>query len=237
MARAAAAALAILAAVALPAWGTAPAPAEPGVHVHISGGAYVPQVASLLAGEYVAWHNHDSTAHRSVADDLSFETPTLGQGETALTLMPLARTVPYFCEFHNAMTGTLLVSAPGERPDLVVGGMTGVDVVPGALVHVNVTVRNLGLAEAPPTNASVRYRYHGNDYPIGQAEVPLLGPGSAATVTVPWLVAGKVGEFLVEGLADAGDHLAEADEGNNLGASFVTVLVPGFPGLDLLRPL
>lgn len=209
----------------------------PGIHVHIDGFAYVPGTASLLAGEWVTFHNHDTTAHRATADDLSFETPTLSQGESWPVHFPAAATVPYYCEFHTAMTGLLLVSEAGARPDLAVPALQPVDVVPGVVLHLNFTVRNLGRAETGPSTLEASYRYHGNDYPIGTAATPGLGPGASVVVTVPWLAAGKVGEFLVSGEADAFGEVEEAREDNNVGQDRVAILLEGFPGLDLLRPL
>lgn len=233
--RAALAGALLLAAAAAPVFGAVPA--EPGVHVHIDGFAFLPHTASLLAGEWVTWHNHDRTAHRAVAEDLSFETPTIGEGETALTFFGEAATVPYICEFHTSMTGTIVVSAPGAAPDLVVAAIVAREVVPGVLVEVNVTVRNLGLAEAGPSTLALDYRYHGQDFAIGEGAAPGLGPGASGVVTVPWRAAAKVGDFRVRAVADANGAIQEADEENNEGQAVVSVLLPGFPGLDLLRPL
>jgi plastocyanin len=213
-----------------------PAPAQ-ALHVHIVDFAFAPDPASILAGEQVTWHNHDPLPHDATADDATWLTGTLAEGESRTLAFAAAATHPYHCGLHHSMRGELRVNAPGALPDLAVVAIGAEHPVPGVLAMVNATVRNLGRAEAPASQVAATYRYQGQEHPLGEAALPALGPGARANATIPWLVAGKVGTFRVTALADALGTVEEADEGNNAGHGTIPLLVEGLPPTDLLDPL
>lgn len=218
--------------------GALPGPAAE-VHVHIVDGQFSPDVVGILAGEAVRWHNHDVASHDATADDASWSTGTLGEGASAAVGFAAAGTRPYYCSIHNSMVGQVLVSAPGALPDLAFGGIEGAPVwpVPGVATWVNVTVRNLGLAEAPAGEVAVSYRYQGEEHPIGTAALPRLGPGAAGVASLEWDTLGKVGGFRVAARADPEGLVEEGDEANNAGEATVAPVLQGHPPLDVLDPL
>jgi plastocyanin len=67
-----------------------------------------PAETRVAAGATVAVTNTDSTTHTVTADDgaFSIEVPA---GETVELTAPAAGTYPYHCNFHDTMTGTLVV--------------------------------------------------------------------------------------------------------------------------------
>lgn len=232
--------LALAAAVAVAPLGqglAVPPAAAADAHVHISGFAYDPAVVVVLVGESITWDNHDVVAHTVTADDFSFNSGNMGNGDAYTRTFDAPGTIPYHCDLHPSMAGDIVVSDPNALPDLVVTELSAADSLPGLGKNVNVTVRNFGQAAAGASSASVGYVYHGTERAIGALAVPILGPGATFTGTVPWATVAKVGDFEVRALADAGGDVDEADEGNNLRTATVSVLVPGVPGLDLLEPV
>jgi plastocyanin len=86
--------------------GAAPAAAEVGIPDY----AFAP--VTVAAGARVTWVERDpdidgNGAHSVVADDGSFSSPVLRQGETFS--FDVTRTVAYHCGIHNYMTGTISV--------------------------------------------------------------------------------------------------------------------------------
>jgi plastocyanin len=71
--------------------------------------AFSPAEADVPAGTEVVWTNADGAAHQIVADDGSFPSQNLAQGDTySITLEP--GTYGYFCGIHNSMTGSVTVA-------------------------------------------------------------------------------------------------------------------------------
>lgn len=221
----------------LPGVGTASGLAA--VHVHQESIAFDPATVTILVGEAVDWDNHDLVTHTVTADDGSFDSGDMGNGAVYQRAFTAAGTYAYHCVYHvnSGMKGKVLVSDPTALPDLTVAGIEGVDLLPGVTKQLNVTIRNLGLHAAGASKASVAYQYQGQLVPVGDIEVPLLGPGESFVGKLQWNTLGKLGDFTVQAIADAAEQVGEGDEGNNVGTAVVAVLVPGVPGIDLLDPV
>jgi plastocyanin len=212
-------------------------PAPLAAEVHIENFAFNPQTIHVLQGESITWDNRDGAPHTVTANDGSFHSGNLNQGQTYTRAFPDLGTTPYHCAIHPSMTGTVVVSDPQASPDLVVGTISFVDTTPGLVKRVDVQVRNLGQGLAGASVLEVAYLYQGQRLVIGTAEVPALGPDSSAVASVHWDTRLKVGDFDLRALADATGAVAEDDEANNEGRAVASVLVTGVPGVDLRDPL
>jgi plastocyanin len=88
--------------------------------VAIAGFAFDPSSLDVAIGATVTWTNEDGTQHTVTADDGSFDSRALSQGETFSQAFNqtfgetfgTAGTIPYHCQFHPSMTGTITVAWP-----------------------------------------------------------------------------------------------------------------------------
>jgi plastocyanin len=87
----------------------APATAESTDKVQISDFKFVPETITVKTGTEVTWSNSDDTAHTATADDGSFDTGTLDQGDSKGVTFDQPGTFSYFCKFHAFMKGTIEV--------------------------------------------------------------------------------------------------------------------------------
>jgi plastocyanin len=72
--------------------------------------SYSPPAATMTAGQTVAWHNGDSTAHTATQDSGQFNTGTLGGGSnSAPVTMSTRGTFTYHCSIHPGMVATITV--------------------------------------------------------------------------------------------------------------------------------
>lgn len=97
---------------AAPGGGAASAPPAPGQQVHqvsISGFKFSPATLEVRAGDIIEWKNADFAAHTATADDRSFDTGPIQTGETKRITMKKAGRFPYFCRYHLAMKGEVIV--------------------------------------------------------------------------------------------------------------------------------
>jgi plastocyanin len=53
--------------------------------------------------------NHDSVSHTVTADEGSFDTGNIGQGESKTVTFDKVGTFSYHCTYHSNMTGTVVV--------------------------------------------------------------------------------------------------------------------------------
>ncbi len=94
---------------------TPPAPTTddgaPDAEVSIHGFAFDPKTLSVQVGDRVRFTNHDSAAHTATADDGSWDTGSLGGGDSDDVAFDQAGTISYKCRFHASMTGTVTVAA------------------------------------------------------------------------------------------------------------------------------
>jgi len=79
--------------------------------VSIEGFAFSPSTVTVKVGDSVTWTNHDATAHTATADDDSFDTEQLGNGESSTLTFSTAGSFAYHCAIHPQMNGTLVVEA------------------------------------------------------------------------------------------------------------------------------
>lgn len=63
----------------------------------------------IKVGEMVEFVNEDGAPHTATADDGSFDTGTLGKGDTATITFETAGSFDYFCAVHPHMRGNITV--------------------------------------------------------------------------------------------------------------------------------
>ena len=86
--------------------GSAPSPAD---LVNVQNFAFTPNALTVTANTPVTWKFDDSTDHTVVADDNSFSSQPLGNGQTYDHTFATAGSVPYHCSIHPFMKGTVTV--------------------------------------------------------------------------------------------------------------------------------
>lgn len=92
-----------------------PGAAEPGGPGHpvrtirITGFKFVPATLEAHVGDVVEWKNEDFTAHTATADDHGFDTGQIDGGQSRRVVVRKKGEFPYFCRYHLAMKGTLVV--------------------------------------------------------------------------------------------------------------------------------
>jgi plastocyanin len=107
---------------------TAPAPGNTGatnnptaagntpqtINIDIINFKYSPVEVTIAAGTTVVWTNKDGAKHNVIADDKSFESPTMEKGATYSRKFDTPGTIGYFCSFHGSagqgMIGKLIVT-------------------------------------------------------------------------------------------------------------------------------
>lgn len=77
--------------------------------VQLKGFAFAPTATTVKVGQKVTWTNEDSATHNVVADDGSFKSDDLGQGDTYSFTPKKAGTFSYVCTYHSQMKATLTV--------------------------------------------------------------------------------------------------------------------------------
>jgi plastocyanin len=70
---------------------------------------FSPTSVSIAVGDTVTWHNTGQAPHNATADDGSFKTPTLNNGQSASETFNQAGTFSYICTIHPNMKGTVRV--------------------------------------------------------------------------------------------------------------------------------
>ena len=88
-------------------------PAAAGQQVHrvsVSEFKFAPASLEVHVGDVVEWKNGDFVAHTATADDQkSFDTGRIDAGETKRVVAKAKGRFPYFCRYHAAMKGVLVV--------------------------------------------------------------------------------------------------------------------------------
>ena len=92
----------------------APSP-RPAAMVHIRDDAFIPASLVVKAGDKVAFVNDDDDAHTATADDASWDSEGLNQGQNWTHVFLKAGKVVYHCTVHPMMHGTIVVQA-ASRP-------------------------------------------------------------------------------------------------------------------------
>jgi plastocyanin len=93
-----------------PADTAAAAPAEGAGAVAIANFAFDPADVEVAAGTTVTWTNNDGTPHRVKANDDSFDSDDMSQGDTFEHTFDTAGTFDYICAIHPSMKGTVTVT-------------------------------------------------------------------------------------------------------------------------------
>jgi plastocyanin len=70
---------------------------------------FSPTSVTVAVGDTVTWHNTGQAPHNATADDGSFKTPTLNNGQSASHTFSQAGTFSYICTIHPQMKGTIRV--------------------------------------------------------------------------------------------------------------------------------
>lgn len=70
---------------------------------------YDPEEITVPAGTTVTFTNQDVAPHTATADDSSFDTENLEQGDSAEETFDEPGTYSYFCRFHVFMKGSVVV--------------------------------------------------------------------------------------------------------------------------------
>ena len=76
--------------------------------------AFHPKTIHVAVGDTITWVNEDSEPHNAIANNDSFRTPTIQQGETASATIDQAGTIPYFCSIHAGMKATVVAGSGGS---------------------------------------------------------------------------------------------------------------------------
>lgn len=91
--------------------------AEPGevdapmeVAVDIVDFTFSPQVLEVPVGTTVTWTNSDTSQHTATANDGTFDSGVLAQGDSFSFTFETAGTFDYFCEVHPNMTAQIVVT-------------------------------------------------------------------------------------------------------------------------------
>ena len=71
--------------------------------------AFSPRTVEIRVGDTVRWTNRDSVAHSATAQNGSFDTGLLSDGESGSVRFTAAGTYRYICTPHPDMTGTVMV--------------------------------------------------------------------------------------------------------------------------------
>src|SRR4051812_40290062 len=91
--------------------GSSPASAHKSASASVTMGDlfFSPSSVSVAVGDTVTWHNTGQAPHNATADDGSFKTPTLNNGQSASHTFTQAGTFSYTCTIHPNMKGTIRV--------------------------------------------------------------------------------------------------------------------------------
>lgn len=93
-----------------PATQTGTSPSLAANAVTIQGMAFSPASLTVKVGDKVTWTNQDSVGHSATADDNSFDTGVLANGQSGSTTFGKAGTYTYHCSVHPGMKATIVVT-------------------------------------------------------------------------------------------------------------------------------
>jgi plastocyanin len=80
--------------------------------VRITDFRFEPSTFNVTAGTTVRWANEDSAPHTATARDESFDTGRLNRGESVEVTFEAEGSFEYYCVYHPAMEGRVVVSGP-----------------------------------------------------------------------------------------------------------------------------
>lgn len=79
------------------------------VVVTIKNFEFAPAVVHVKPGQAIVWVNTDEEPHTVAANDKSYRSPTMDQGEKYSKTFAAGGEFAYFCTFHPHMTGKVIV--------------------------------------------------------------------------------------------------------------------------------
>ena len=77
--------------------------------VEINNFMFTPKTLTVSVGTTVTWKFDDSTQHTVAADDKSFTSSPMANGQTYTHTFDTAGTFKYHCSIHPFMTGAIVV--------------------------------------------------------------------------------------------------------------------------------
>ena len=77
--------------------------------VEIKNFMFAPMTLTVPVGTTVTWKFDDAASHTVAADDNSFSSSPMSNGQTYTHTFSSAGTVKYHCSIHPFMTGTIVV--------------------------------------------------------------------------------------------------------------------------------
>lgn len=89
--------------------GATASPVASGAAVEIASFAFNPPSITINVGESVTWTNQDGTAHTATQDGGGFQSDRIDGGGSFTQTFDTAGTFTYHCEFHDGMSGTVIV--------------------------------------------------------------------------------------------------------------------------------
>ena len=95
----------------------APPPAALTIDIRANSGSqsFSPNPAAIGQGAGVVWRNSDTTTHRIVANDGSFDTGNIAPGASS-TALSMPRGTNYHCSLHTGMVGAIGVQSEPPPP-------------------------------------------------------------------------------------------------------------------------
>jgi plastocyanin len=84
--------------------------------VDIVGRSYSPKVSEIEIGDKVLWRNRSDEKHTVTSDSGDFDYTFGAKGAQEERRFQTAGTYTYHCEFHDGMTGTVVVKDPNAPP-------------------------------------------------------------------------------------------------------------------------
>lgn len=102
-------ALALCAALVMPAVLATAAPSAPAVEVNIAKFAFDPKEVTISPGTKITWTNHDETPHTVTSNDKSFASKGLDTDDKFEHTFSSEGDFNYFCTIHPFMTGVVHV--------------------------------------------------------------------------------------------------------------------------------
>lgn len=89
--------------------GSSAATGSKSVTVDIKNFAFMPMEVTVSPGTKITWVNQDSTTHTVTANDKSFDSGDLSQGQKFTYTPSKAGDISYICSIHQYMKGTVHV--------------------------------------------------------------------------------------------------------------------------------
>ena len=70
---------------------------------------FVPNTVTVPVGTTITWTNNEAPVHTVTSDAILFDSGDLLQNKSFSYKFTTAGTVPYHCNYHGGMTGTIIV--------------------------------------------------------------------------------------------------------------------------------